>query len=250
MNPTDIEAIDRATVAALAPRVVREDDAWLFAADDGRIGRANSVTPLGMGKDFLADKLARAEQFYADEGLPPIFRVADRPAFDDLRHGLAGSGYTPRQPTLIQVGNVPTLLERLTDPPGDVSEGVDADWAAAFGGEGFEAEDAASRIRALGRSPGAVYGSLREDGVVRAVGAMSFGLGWAGIHGMRTVASNRGRGLAGRVLAALAAAAGERGIDRLYLQVERDNASALALYGRAGFKTAWSYAYWRRSNPS
>ena len=246
MRPADIEAIERATVAALAPRVVREDDAWLLAADDSRINRANSLTLLGMGADPLADKVARVEAFYDAERLPTSFRIPDRPVFDDLRAMLAAAGYAPRQPTLVQVGEVQTLLERLTDPPGEVSEAIDAGWVAAFGGEGFDPEDAASRLRALGRSPGAVYGAVREDGVVHAVGAMSFGLGWAGVHGMRTITPRRGRGLARRVLAGLALAARDRRTERLYLQVECDNAPAIALYRRAGFRPAWSYAYWRR----
>ena len=246
LSDADIEAIERATVAALAPRVVREDDAWLLAADDGRINRANSVTLVGLGGDRLADKVARVEAFYADEGLPSAFRIPDRLVFGDLRTTLAAAGYTPRLPTLVQVGEVQTLLERLTDPPGEVSEAIDANWIAAFGGEGFDPDDAASRARALGRSPGAVYGAVREDGAVHAVGAMSFGLGWAGVHGMRTIMPSRGRGLARRVLVALALAARDRRTERLYLQVERENAPAIALYRRAGFRPAWSYAYWRR----
>jgi ribosomal protein S18 acetylase RimI-like enzyme len=48
------------------------------------------------------------------------------------------------------------------------------------------------------------------------------------------------------VLSALAAIALERGNERMILQVEKDNAPALALYRRAGFGTAWGYAYWQR----
>lgn len=49
-----------------------------------------------------------------------------------------------------------------------------------------------------------------------------------------------------RVLAALAQAALDRGIDRVFLQVEEPNTAARALYAKAGFRTAWRYAYWRR----
>lgn len=64
---------------------------------------------------------------------------------------------------------------------------------------------------------------------------------------MRTDQASRGRGLAGRVLAGLADAAIHRGMERSFLQVEDGNASALALYRRAGFETAWYYEYWRRA---
>jgi N-acetylglutamate synthase len=50
------------------------------------------------------------------------------------------------------------------------------------------------------------------------------------------------------VLASLAQAAQARGCERMFLQVETQNAAALSLYRRAGFTTAWSYAYWRRTS--
>jgi ribosomal protein S18 acetylase RimI-like enzyme len=48
------------------------------------------------------------------------------------------------------------------------------------------------------------------------------------------------------VLAGLADAASARGFSHVFLQVEADNTGALALYRRAGFSTAWMYAYWKK----
>ena len=70
--------------------------------------------------------------------------------------------------------------------------------------------------------------------------------GWCSIHGMRTLPAQRGRGLAGRILAGLADDAAARQLTRVFLQVEEGNDAALALYRRAGFATAWRYHYWRR----
>ena len=63
---------------------------------------------------------------------------------------------------------------------------------------------------------------------------------------MRTDKAQRGRGLAGRVLAGFAQAALARGVERVFLQVDAHNPSALALYRRAGFETQWTYSYWQR----
>ena len=49
------------------------------------------------------------------------------------------------------------------------------------------------------------------------------------------------------IVCGLAAAALERGVERMFLQVEAENPPALALYRRAGFATAWAYEYWQRA---
>ena len=98
--------------------------------------------------------------------------------------------------------------------------------------------DGASRVAALGRAPGSLYASVREGGQTVAAGrGAPFRHGWVSVHGMRTAPAWRGRGLAGRVLAALADAAMARGVARCFLQVEAGNAAAQALYRRAGFVT-------------
>jgi GNAT superfamily N-acetyltransferase len=60
---------------------------------------------------------------------------------------------------------------------------------------------------------------------------------------MVTRAEHRGRGLAARLLHALARWATEQGDTRLYLQVGGTNAGAHALYGRSGFAFAYRYHY-------
>ncbi|MDF2467539.1 MAG: family N-acetyltransferase, partial [Ramlibacter sp.] len=122
----------------------------------------------------------------------------------------------------------------------------DPDWASVFVGEGFDPVDGASRVATLSRAPGALFASIREGDETVAAGMGGFSHGWASVHGMRTAQHCRGHGLAGRVLATLAQAAQSRGIDRVFLQVEASNASALALYRRAGFETAWTYSYWKK----
>jgi N-acetylglutamate synthase len=64
---------------------------------------------------------------------------------------------------------------------------------------------------------------------------------------MATDPALRRRGVARAVLGALADWSRERGADRVYLQVERDNVPAQALYASMGFKRSHGYHF--RSAP-
>lgn len=217
---------------------------FLLAMDGGSIGRATSAVPLRHDLGRNPAVLDRIEAAYTERGFSPAFRLADAPDLEGVRAALLARGYTPEQPTLVQLGAVSDLLALAE--PGEVAETPDESWSAVFLGPGFDARDGASRVRNLSRSPGAVFGSVREDGEAIAVGAGAFGHGYLSVHGMRTRQARRGEGLAGRVLAALAVAAQARGVERCFLQVEEGNAPARALYARAGFVPAWRYLYWRR----
>ena len=76
-----------------------------------------------------------------------------------------------------------------------------------------------------------------------AVGRAVVDEGWAGVFGMATRPVARERGAARSILASLAQWADDRGAGRMYLQVERDNVAALALYRQAGFEEICAYHY-------
>ncbi|MBS0453093.1 MAG: GNAT family N-acetyltransferase [Proteobacteria bacterium] len=250
----DIEAIERATLDAVAPQWVEalDDEAWLLPMDHGTIGRARSAVPLRHEAPRTAPGhlLERMEARYAARGLPTQLRVAHTPCFDALADALAARGYESGKPTLTQTGTSRAMLVLGAGAPAEVDAAPDAAWAQVFLGPGFDPVDGASRVQALSRAGGNLFASVRESGSTLAAGAISFSHGWASVHGMRTVQSARGRGLAGRVLAGLAQAALYRGFERVFLQVEAGNAPALALYRRAGFTTAWTYRYWQRPAPN
>ncbi|MDW5444351.1 GNAT family N-acetyltransferase [Polaromonas sp. SM01] len=244
MVSTDIDNIERATVAAVAPEVMEELDGWLLPLGRGTVNRAKSAVPL---RHHAGDVgvVAQIAARYAAHGLPALFRLATDACFDDVRQELTRRGYRAERPTLVQLACTEVVRAVSTETPADTASTPNAAWAALFLGDGVDAADGASRVAALSRAQGSLYASVREQGATVAAGAAAFSHGWASVHGMRTSPACRGRGLAGRVLAGLAEAALSRGVDRTFLQVEAGNTGAQALYRRAGFETAWCYEYWR-----
>lgn len=245
LTAADIEAIERATLTAVAPERVEALDGWLLPMDRGTVGRAHSAVPLHHGPHDPA-LIGTIAQRYRDAGLRPVLRLPDVPAFEAWWPELAARGFRREQPTLTQTGVLDGLLALAPHADGVSLElRPDAAWMAMFLGEGLDPVDGASRSKALSRAEGTLFVSLREGGETLACGAACFAQGWLSMHGLRTAARQRGRGLAGRMIRAMALEAQRRGIAHAFLQVDASNEPALALYRRAGMATAWSYAYWR-----
>jgi ribosomal protein S18 acetylase RimI-like enzyme len=246
MTDADVESIERATLAAVAPSAIEEIEGWLLPFDSGVVGRAKSAVPIRHDHSARAP-IAEIESRYAAKDLPALFRIAEVAGLDTLRAELARLGYRNRKPTLVQVADARAAAKAFSGSPAEVAWFADDEWASVFLGEGFDAAEGASRVQTLGRAQGSLFARVRaQDGKTVAAGVLALGHGWASIHGMRTAQSHRGLGFAMRVVATLARVALDQGFERIVLQVQADNATAQRLYARCGFTTAWAYGYWEK----
>jgi N-acetylglutamate synthase len=241
----DVESLERATMAAVPPQEQEEMCGWVLGLDDGTVGRSHSAAPLSHAAGDPAVLPAIAARYRA-AGRVPVFRLPVIESFEPVRSALASEGFKASRRTLVMIGSIPAMAA-LADGHGvTLAEAPGARWADVFLGEGFDPIDGASRLGILRRSKQSVFAAIEADERVAAVGSACFSHGWCGVHGMRTSPAYRGRGMASRILAALAAEAQHRGVERVYLQVEGANTRAQALYGRAGFSMAWAYEYWSK----
>jgi GNAT superfamily N-acetyltransferase len=186
-------------------------------------------------------------QQYQQHGQVPVFRLPD--SAPGLHRALQKLGFEPRQPTWVQVANVTDMasLSQAEAPAWqvNVNHQPDATWQSVFLGPGFDPVDAAARVRNLSRATHSRYLQVMHNGQAVACGAASVSHGWLGVHGMRTAAGCRRQGLAAAILREMASQAQALGVSRAFLQVDAGNTLALDLYQRAGFRSAWRYAYWK-----
>jgi len=231
---------------------------WALRAAGGLTRRANSVWPgpdapaaPALDAGALAARIARVERFYASRRLAPRFQLFPAAAPADLDAELARRGWIVEAPVSVQVADAARVAQAGDgrELPVSLAHAPTAGWWSVAG-ERSRSAGAEPRFRALlGRLAGRVgYALVERAGEPVAAGLGVVDEGWLGVFSMSTRPAHRRRGAARAVLAALAGFALERGAPRIYLQVERDNAPALALYARAGFAEHHGYHY--RTHPA
>ena len=127
--------------------------------------------------------------------------------------------------------------------PGDVAvrSRADAAWVEAWTTCEGRPDARAHADEVLARIEPATGFAIAADG--KGVGLAVCERGWAGLFCVATAPEARGSGVARTVVHALTRGATGHGAQRIYLQVESDNAPARALYASAGFTRSHGYHY-------
>ncbi len=226
---------------------------WLLRSAEGFTGRANSALALGDPGLPAADAADHVRAWYERRGLPGMISVAypvGEPSRSRLDVLLEGRGWTvrPGAATVMVAGADALTSGAVTGsavkvgPDGvEIEERPDEAWLGRYHYRGRRLPPVA--IRLLTSAPWQAFASVRSGGQTIAIGRVAAAAGWAGLTAIEVDPRYRRRGLGAAVTAALAAAAASQGVTRLYLQVEDDNAAALALYRKIGFTDHHGYHY-------
>ncbi|WP_429194099.1 GNAT family N-acetyltransferase [Kitasatospora sp. MAP12-15] len=225
---------------------------WTLRASAGFTRRANSVQALGDPGRPLSEAMAQVRQWYAARGLPAVFEVCSPGSPDELTAELAklGAGLSP---TLVRTAPLAPLT-RLGRSPERVrlSRTAGPGWLAAYRrSAGDPAVDRAA-LQVLHGGPSVWFATVPGDdpaGLPAAIGRCVIDGSWACFGAIEVRPDLRRQGLAGTVMAVLAARAAEEGATGGYLQVEAENAGAIALYDGLGFTTSHTYHYARLPQP-
>lgn len=239
----NIESLERATLDAVAPIALEEVPGWLLPYDQSTVGRAISAVPSIHGNQISTD-IWKIEDRYVARGLKAQFRIAEIPELAELHAALHAAGYRAQKPTLTMTCNAPQWRQEPMPCPVHLSDQPTEEWRSVYLASEFDLVDGANRIKALSRSRSVVYAWAMDPTGPVAAGTASFSHGWASLHGLRTLASARRKGLAKALIYALGEQARKRDLHRFFLQVEEGNIGAIGLYHRLGFEVAWRYHYW------
>jgi len=207
---------------------------WLLRAAGGFTNRANSVLALTAPEGGVDAAVAAVVDWYEARGLVPKFSMAG-PVTRRLDDELAARGWTYELETVV-------MVKALKDTRYD-GEAVLTDAPSAAFLAQTDRGAASTAPRVFGSGPGRAYAEIWRDGALAARGRGAVAGDLLAVTSIGTVPEYRRRGLGTEILAALEAWGAETDAARAALQVEADNAPAIAMYERLGYAERYRYGY-------
>jgi ribosomal protein S18 acetylase RimI-like enzyme len=220
-------------------------DGWVLRYTDGYAytNRASSVNPLYPSSVDLPTKVAECERRYFSLGLPAVFKFyTDTNA--ELEALLERRGYTVLTPTLLMAAKIPA---GSVSHDCAIASSIDAGWLDAYFSLGGYTDP--KRV-AIGTKifnniqVDVLCGLLVKGGETAACGLLALERGYAGLFNVIVKEEHRGQGYGREICASLLSAGQKLGAHTAYLQVIRDNLTAVNLYEKLGFRE--EYTYWYR----
>jgi N-acetylglutamate synthase len=239
--------IEETAFRAWPAEEVVELSGWRLRFTHGVTRRANSVWPNGWQDETpLVERMEAVEAFAAARGIAPSFQLTTAARPPELDAFLEERGYAFDTPVIVKTLALSSLdlEDRGLGVRATVASQPNAEWLSVAVDRGRYAGVRDVFLGILAR-----IGDRGGFALVRSGhGPLAAGLGvvdreWLGIFAMLTVPEARRRGAARAILGALTRWGANRGATRAYLQVERDNAPARALYQALGFVRAYDYHY-------
>jgi GNAT superfamily N-acetyltransferase len=232
---------------------------WTLRAAGGFTRRANSALPAGDPGLPLTAAAERITAWYAERGLPAYIQAPD----EELDAGLAALGWTTEARALMLTAPLAPVADRPGAERVTLSREIDDDWLARYHRAGAPGDAATlfppgvardditrqSAMKVLTGGPSVWFAVVPGAASPRAIGRCVVDGRWAGVNAVEVDPAHRRQGLATAVMAALARKALTEGATGAYLQVEEENAGALAMYEGMGFALHHAYHYRRGPRP-
>ncbi len=223
-------------------------DGWIVRFANRVTNRGNSVWPLSSSTLDIEAKINACESFYAEQDQPAVFRIASEGSAPPLDDSLDKRGYSIVTPTSVQTMSLNAVPSEI-DSDIVVETHVSDDWfdndCRLLGTSNEKKQTYRAILESIPLS--CCFASINHDGKPVMVAIAVCQQDWVGLYGMFTEATYRGRGLGRKMLHGLLGWGKSAGASNAYLHVETDNATAVGLYERLGFREV--YRYWYRVQP-
>jgi GNAT superfamily N-acetyltransferase len=219
-------------------------DGWVLRFADGYTKRANSVNPIYFSSLAVHEKIRYCEKLYAAHGLNTVFKITPFVQPEHLDEILASEGYAFMDPCSVQrreLAVVPQPEVRSVR----VEEEMSGGWIDRFCSmQPVEKRHRTTMSRMLSNRCGDKgFFTLYHEGDAVACGLGIVDRGVLGIYDVVTGAEYRNRGFGEQLLLNIMRWGRERGAERAELAVLLNNAPALRLYEKLGFREIYQYWY-------
>jgi GNAT superfamily N-acetyltransferase len=212
---------------------------WRLRISDGFTMRANSVLPTGaapIGEPAapLIDAVDHVIKIYSEKNLTPTFTIP-LPLYQELDEYLESQGWPIKVGAQFLIKDIG--IEALGENSKfifEVSDKPSPDWLSLQSDHRLE--------NLMNRYP-ARYGLIKSGAKIIAVGRIATMGTWSIATRLFVDPSQRGKGVAKYLMNKLIEVAKTDGATKVGLQVDIENAAALALYKSMGFREHHSYRY-------
>ena len=233
--------IETAVLKAWPAFVQADDDGWILRFADGYTKRANSVTLLLPGTDFLEGRIQQCERLYNGKELPCIFRLLSFNDNTEIENILDAKGYTHGDHSLVLSQDLINKdFQALEFDPITIEE-----WMKCY------CELSGKEIRAHSTHI-KIINSIKDKYILAALpvnknvlscglGALSIGL--FGIFDIVTNPQHRNKGYGYKLINGMLHWAVRNRASAAYVQVIAENIPAVRLYQKLGYEPAYEYHY-------
>ena len=223
-------------------------DGWILRFANRYTKRANSINPLYFSTGNIEEKIRAGEQFYRRENLDVVFKMTSSVYPDNLDEILVKRGYGLDSPTSVQSLELARVDKRSTGIS-TLIETPKAGWLDDFCRlskiDNRHQSTLQQMLGCLIPQGGFISMPCRagHSGQVVACGMGVAQSGFIGLFDIVTDVNFRNQGYGQQLVLDLLAWGKEQGAQTAYLQVMLNNAPALRLYSKLGFKEIYQYWY-------
>ena len=240
-----IQQIEHLSLEAWPALEQRVYDGWIVRFANSYTRRSNSISPVDSSSLPVAEKITSCEALYRERGQRTVFKMTSEVFPHNLDDILAENGYIKEAPTRVQQRLTLVNVELPSLKTVSISQQFNDDWLHLYcRSNNLDICHLPTMQRMLNRiAPAQGFATLYHEGQMAAVGLGVVTGDALWFFDVATDVALRNRGLGKQLMLHLIQWGKANGATTAYLQVMADNAPAVRLYEKLGFREIYEYWY-------